>query len=129
MQFAQNKATVREAVQAMIAHMAMDKIIGQPTNSTVNHLKQQVAKIAAAVKTSKWGGRHRHLALVLSKAEYWTVTTVAAATIDRIVAPPIVPGGLVNNMTITARARIMAEHNLESQEYWKQEAVDAIVID
>ena len=89
MSFTQNKATVHEAVRAMIAHMAMDKIIGQPTNSTVNHLKQQVAKIAAAVKTSKWGGRHGHLALVLSEAKYRTVTTVAAATVDRIVAPPI----------------------------------------
>jgi hypothetical protein len=125
----QNEASVREAVRAMIAHMAMDKIIGQPTNTTVNQLKQQVAKIAAAVKTSKWGGRHGHLALVLNEADYRTVTSVATADIDRLNAPPIVPTGLANNTTVTNKARIMATHNLENQEYWKQEAVDAIIVE
>jgi hypothetical protein len=125
----QNEAAVREAVRAMIAHMVMDKIIGQPTNTTVNQLKQQVAKITAAVKTTKWGGRHGHLALVLSENEYQTVTSLNTANVDRLVAPPIIPTGLANNTTITNRARINAMHNLENQEFWKQEAVDAIIVE
>eukprot|EP00804_Cyclotella_cryptica_P015621 CCRYP_003615-RA/>CCRYP_003615-RA protein AED:0.62 eAED:0.37 QI:0/0/0/0.5/1/1/2/0/406 len=124
-----NEATVREAVRAIIAPMSIDKIIGQPSNSTVNLLKQQVAKIAAAVKTTSWGGRHGHLALVLNDDEYRLVTGDATQTTTRLVAPPIVPIALANNTTITLRARITADHNLECQEFWKQEAVDAVIVE
>ena len=51
-----NEATVREAVRATLAFLPLEKIIGQPSNTSVNHLKQQVAKIVAAVKTTGWGG-------------------------------------------------------------------------
>jgi hypothetical protein len=47
-----NEAAVNEAVCAIIASMPIEKIIGQPTNSTVNLLKQQVNKIKVAVKTT-----------------------------------------------------------------------------
>jgi hypothetical protein len=109
--------------------MPIDKIIGQPTHSTINLLKQQVAKIAAAAKTTSWGGRHGHLALVLDDDEYRIVTGNATHTTTRLMAPPIVPTALTNNTTLTLRARITADHNLECQEFWKQEAVDAVIID
>jgi hypothetical protein len=124
-----NEAAVREAIRAIIAPMPIDKIIGQPTNATVNLLKHQVAKIAAAVKTTSWGGRHRHLALVLDDDEYRIVTGNATQTTTRLVAPPIVPTALTNTTTLTLRARITADHNLECQEFWKQEAVDAVIVD
>eukprot|EP00804_Cyclotella_cryptica_P012948 CCRYP_002296-RA/>CCRYP_002296-RA protein AED:0.87 eAED:0.41 QI:0/0/0/0.25/1/1/4/0/505 len=79
-----NEAAVREAVRAIVAPMSIDKIIGQPSNSTVNLLKQQVAKIAAAVKTTSWGGRHGHLALVLNDDEYRLVTGDATQTTTRL---------------------------------------------
>ena len=50
-----NKAAVHEAVRSIIAPMPIDKIVGQLSNSTVNVLKQQLAKIAAAIKTTSWG--------------------------------------------------------------------------
>jgi hypothetical protein len=124
-----NEATVREAVQATISLLPLDKITGQPTNSSVNHLKQQVAKIAAAVKTTKWGGRHGHLALVLLDVEYQTVTGTPHNTTELIAAPPIVPGALANNATLTSRTLVMADHNLACQEFWLQEAVNAITVD
>ena len=124
-----NEAAVREAIRAIIAPMPIDKIIGQPTNATVNLLKHQVAKIAAAVKTTSWGGRHGHLALVLDDDEYRIVTGNATQTTTRLVAPPIVPTALTNTTTLPLRARITADHNLECQEFWKQEAVDAVIVD
>ena len=109
--------------------MPLDKILGQPTTSTVNQLRQQIAKIAAAVKTTSWGERHGHLALVLNEAEYRSVTGNPTIVIDRLLAPPIVPIGLTNTMTLTNRATITGTHNLACQEYWKQEALDAIIVD
>jgi hypothetical protein len=123
------EAAVREAVRSIIAPMPIDKIVGQLSNSTVNVLKQQLVKIAAAVKTTSWGGRQGHLALVLNDAEYRTVTNVPTLTTTRLVLPPIVPANLANNTTLTHRTRIMADHNLECQELWKQESVNAIIID
>lgn len=45
-----NEACVCEAIRAIISPVPFDKIIGQPSNLTVNVLKQQIAKIAAAIK-------------------------------------------------------------------------------
>ena len=124
-----NEATVYEAVRAIITPLPLDKIIGQPTTSTVNHLRQQIAKIAAAVKTTSWGGRHGHLALVLTDAEYRTVTGNPDIVVDRLPPPPIVATGLSNTTTLTNRASITGLHNLACQEFWKQEAVDALIVD
>ena len=124
-----NKAAVREAVCTIIAPMPIDKIIGQPSNSTVNLLNQQVAKIAAAVKTTSWGGRHGHLALILTDNEYRLVTGNATQATMCLIALPIIPTALTNNTMLTLRTRIMADHNLECQEYWKQEAVDKVIMD
>ena len=65
-----NEAAIREAIRAQLSELPLDKIIGQPTTTTVNHLKQQLAKLASAVKTSKWGGAHRHLPLVIGDTKY-----------------------------------------------------------
>jgi hypothetical protein len=124
-----NEATIYEAVRAIVSPMPLDKIVGQPTTSTVNHLRQQIAKIAAAVKTTSWGGRHGHLALVLNDAEYRTVTGNPDIIIDRLTTPPIVAAGLTNTTTLTNRASITGLHNLSCQEFWKQEAVDALIVD
>eukprot|EP00804_Cyclotella_cryptica_P019037 CCRYP_014450-RA/>CCRYP_014450-RA protein AED:0.68 eAED:0.41 QI:0/0/0/0.33/1/1/3/0/374 len=124
-----NEATVREAVRATIALLPLDKITGQPTNSSVNQLKQQVAKNAAAVKTTKWGGRHGHLVLILSDTEYQTVTGTPQITTEHVTAPPIISEALANNATLTSRTHVMADHHLACQEFWLQEAVDAIIVD
>ena len=118
-----NEAAVHKAVRAIITPMPIDKIIGQPTNATVNLLKQQVAKIAAAVKTTSWGGRHGHLALVLDDDEYRVVTGNATHTTTHLVAPPIVPMALANNTTLTLRACITADHTLEVMAEWSAFAI------
>jgi hypothetical protein len=109
--------------------MPIDKIIGQPTNSTVNLLKQQVAKITAAVKTTSWGGCHGHLALVLDEDENLLITGNVTLMTTCLIVPPIVPTALANNTTLTLCTRITADHNLECQEHFKQEAVDAVIVD
>eukprot|EP00804_Cyclotella_cryptica_P027936 CCRYP_003833-RA/>CCRYP_003833-RA protein AED:0.57 eAED:0.47 QI:0/-1/0/1/-1/1/1/0/133 len=124
-----NNATVYEAIRAIVTPLPLDKIIGQPTTSTVNHLQQQIAKIVAAVKTRSWGGRHGHLALMLIDAKYCTVTGNPDIAIDRLPMPLIVTMGLTNTTTHTNRVSITGLHNLACQEFWKQEAVDALIVD
>ena len=65
----------------------------------------------------------------LDDDEYRVVTGNATHTTMRLVAPPIVPMALANITTLTLRIHITADHNLECQEFWKQEAVDTVIID
>ena len=76
-----------------------------------------------------WGGRHGHLAHVLNNAEYCTVTGNPDIVIDRLSTPPIVAMGLTNTTTLTNRALITGLHILACQEFWKQEAVDVLIVD
>ena len=124
-----NEADVYEAVRAIVTPLTLDRVIGQPTTSTVNHLRQQIAKIEAAVKTTRWGGRHGHLALVLNEDEYRSITGNPTIDVNRLQTPPIVPAGLTNTTTLTNRASITGLHNLACQEFWKQEAIDALIVD
>ena len=123
-----NEAAAYKAVQAITAPLPLDKVIGQPMTSTVNHLWQQIAKIMAAVKTTSWGGQHGHLALVLTNAKYRSITGNPTIAVDRLPTPPIIAVGITNNTTLTNQASIMGLHNLVCQEFWKQEAVDALIV-
>jgi len=109
--------------------MSLGRIVGQPTTSTVNHLRQQIAEIAAAIKTMSWGGRHGHLALVLIDPEYRSVTGDPTIVVDRLLMPPIIPEGLTNTTTLTNRAAITVLHNIACQEFWKQEAIVVIIVE
>jgi hypothetical protein len=82
-----------------------------------------------AVKTASWGRRHGHLALVLNDDKYCLVTGITTHTTACLNIPPIMPTTLANNMALAHCVRIMAGHNLKCQEYWKQEAVDAVIVD
>ena len=129
-------ASVQESIRAQIGTSAIDKIIGQPTTTSVNNLKEQIAKIAASVKTTKWGGRHGYLPLVLDDTEWRTASGYGATlpngepnNTDRLTRPPLVPVGLTNTMTITARHAITSKDDHDQADFWTQEAVDSIIVD
>ena len=97
-----DKAILRSKIYAM----PLDKIVGQPTAATVNHLKEQIAKIAALIKTTKWGSRHMHLPLVFTNKEYQTALSHDTTLPDRTAnnkgcqpQSPLIPTGLTINTT------------------------------
>ena len=107
------ETAVREAVRAKIYAMPLDKIVGQPTTATANQLKKQIAKITAVIERTKWGGRHRHLPLVLSDTEFQTTSGIGATlpdgmanNTDRQLQPTLIPAGLTKNMTHTHRQTV-----------------------
>jgi hypothetical protein len=112
-----NGAAVCKAIHTIIAPMPIHKILGQPTNSMVNLLKHQVTKIAAAVKTTSWGGCHGHLALILNYNEYCIITINMTQMITCLIALPMVPTTLANNTMLILCAHIPVDHNLEWQEF------------
>ena len=61
--------------------------MGEPKIVTYSILEDQVAVVASAVKTSQWGGKHGHLALIVNEVKYRLITTMATSILDRQVKP------------------------------------------
>ena len=123
-----NESAIREAVRAQIATMPLDQIVGQTTNTTVNHLEQQCAKLAALMKTTKWGGRHGCLSLVIDEKDFQSITGDDTATTDRLDTPKLTPDRLTNSTTLINQTKINAKQNIEQEEYWKQETVNRVTL-
>ena len=61
--------------------------MGEPTIVTYGILEDQIALSASAVKTSQWGGKNGHLALIVSKSKYCLITETTTSIVDRQVKP------------------------------------------
>ena len=46
--------SIREAVREKIYSLPLDKMVGQPTMKSWQHLREQMCKITAQVKTTNW---------------------------------------------------------------------------
>ena len=123
-----NEAAVREAVRAIIMNAPMDKIVGNPTNVNIQQLRKQAAKIVSTIPTTQWGGQTGHLALVLRNAEFRIATNDPDAVTTPIGAVPLVPTGLLNNLTLHSRTCITNEHGQLQNEKWTQTAVNHFMV-
>ena len=112
-----NEAAIRKAVRAQIATMPLNQIDGQPTKTMVNHLKHQCAKLPSSVTTTKWGGRHGYLPLVINEEEFQSITKDDTATTGRLDTPPITPDGLTNSTTHINQTKRKAKHKIKQEEY------------
>ena len=62
-----NIKMVTEFVEQKLRNKPVDKLLGEPTIVTYGILEDQVAVSASAVKTSQWGRKHGHLALIVNE--------------------------------------------------------------
>ena len=65
-----NLEMVTEFVEQKLLNKPVDKLVGEPKFFTYSILEYQVAVAASAVKKSKWGGKHGHLALIINDEKY-----------------------------------------------------------
>ena len=78
---------VTEFVEQKLRNKPVKKLMGKPTIVTYGILEDQVVVAASAVKTSQWGGKQGHLALIVNEAKYRLITTMATRIVDRQVKP------------------------------------------
>ena len=64
-----NIEMVTDFVEQKLRSKPVEKLLGEPTIVTYGILEDQFAVAASAVKTSQWGGKHVHLALIVNKAK------------------------------------------------------------
>ena len=60
---------ITKMVRGRMEAVPFDAIFGQPTLHSVRHLAEQLTTFASHFATTKWGGKHRFLPLVISKAK------------------------------------------------------------
>ena len=77
-------AAIDEMIRAKFDAATITRVIGQPSLTSVRALVDELAKIAAGCKTSKWGGKHGHLKVVLGMEKYRLV--LAQPNLDCTVA-------------------------------------------
>ena len=88
--------SVADCVAKKMSSKLIDNIVGEPTIATYNHLEYQLAIAASAVKTTQWGGKHGHLALVVRDSKYKTITGKQTLNTDKEDQPahidPVIDG-------------------------------------
>ena len=78
---------VTKFIEKKLQNKPVYKLLGEPTTVTYGILEDQVTVAASAVKTSQWGGKHGHLALIVNEAKYRLITSMATRIVDREVKP------------------------------------------
>ena len=125
----QSEAAVRKSVRADIEIAHLDKIIGAPTNVTMEKLRKQVGHTLASIPTTQWGGQTGHLAMVLDDEEFRIATDDPDTVTTSIGAVAITPETLTNSTTVTNRILITNTHALLQHEKWMQSAIDRIMVE
>ena len=76
--------TPAEYIAIKLRSHIIDKIVGEPTIETYNILFEQLAVGASLVKSTQWGGKHGHLALITGDARYQLITNDDTLNTDEV---------------------------------------------
>ena len=63
-------AAIDEMIRVKFDAATITRVVGQPLLTSVRCLVDELAKMVAGCKTSKWGGKHSHLKVVLGMEKY-----------------------------------------------------------
>ena len=75
-------ATIAEAVCAIMMEKIVYNLHSRPNTKTFDHLKDQLAKSCAAVRTTAWKGQHGCLQLALIEFSLASATNSAITSSD-----------------------------------------------
>ena len=117
-------SATREYVSNKMNATAIDKMIGEPTLVTYRILFDQLAMSASSVKTNQWGGRHGHLPLLVSDAQFVTITGIATAVTTKRIKPARVDPRINGNTSNYDRLRYTREQDEKILDWYTQEEVD-----
>ena len=119
-----NIEMVTKFVEKKIRNKPVNKLMGKPTIVTYGIIEEQVAVAASAVKTSQWGGKHGHLALIVNKAKYCLITTIATSIVDRQVKPAGTDPNISGKTSNFERIKLSRESDEKIREFQLQEETD-----
>jgi hypothetical protein len=109
-------AAIDEMIRAKFDAATITRIVGQPSLTSVRLLVDELAKIVAGCKTSKWGGKHGHLKVVLGKDKYRLVLAQPELDCTVVRKPSIAPTDFVAGNDANSVEKKKAAHKILWQE-------------
>ena len=123
---------ITEMVRAKFVANPLDRIVGQPSISSVRLLVKQLAKIVPSFKTTQWGGKHGHLKLALGIKKYKLVIIdpdLSEVDFGKIQEPSLASDKFKENDDANAVEKKKAAHKVLWREYESQEAINAVGVE
>ena len=112
-----NIKMVTEFVDQKLRNNPVEKLMGKPTIITYGILEDQVAVEESAVKTSQWGRKHGHLALIVNKAKCRLITTMATRIVDRQVKPTGIDPNIDGKTSKSERIKLSRTQDEKSESF------------
>ena len=119
-----NIKIVTEFVEKKLQKKPVNKLLGKPTIVTYGILEDQVTVAASAVKTSQWGGKHGHLALIANEAKYRLITSMATSIVDRQAKPAGTDPNIDSKTSNFERIKLSRSQDEKIREFQLQEEID-----
>ena len=121
--------TITEMARGRMEAVPLDNIFGQPTLHSVRHLVEQITTFASHLATTKWGGKHGFLPLVLSEAKMRPADGNSNLECKHIKKPELL-NQIIEDITKGREIlQFQAEQKIEWQEYTLQEVVDLVSVE
>ena len=117
-------AAVNAMVKARFDTTNFTRIVGAPEHGPIDILEDEIAKVAATFKTTRYGGRTGCLALIVDEEEMRRVTKDGTLDCTRAPKPPLLSPRLSDTTTATDGKTFAAEHRQVWFEYYLDQAVD-----
>ena len=113
-----------EFVEQKLQNKPVYKLLGEPTFVTYGILEDQVAVTVSAAKTSQWGGKHGHLALIVNKEKYRLITATTTNSVDRQVKPAGTNPNIDRKTSNFERIKLSRAQDEKIREFHLQEEID-----
>ena len=104
----------------------LDAIVGQPTLRYVQHLVEYLVTFASHFATTKWGGNHGFLPLILSEAKVQPTARNSNIDCERLKKPDFLNPIIEDSTQGREILQFQADQEVEWQDYTFQEVVNVM---
>ena len=120
---------ITKMVRGRMEAVLLNSIVGQPNLNSVQHLVEQIADFTSHFGTTKWGGKHGFLPLILSKAKVRLAARDKTLDCKRLANPDILNPKMDDNKKGRNILQIQEDQRVQWKEYTFQEVVDSMAVE
>ena len=122
-------AAITNMVRRRVEAVPLDTIVGQHTLHYVQQFVEQLATFAIHFATTKWGGKHGFLPLVLSKSKMIPATMNNNLDYERLKKPELLNQKIEDSTQGLELLQLQADYKGNWQEYTFQEVFDSVAVE
>ena len=120
---------ITKMVRARMEAVPIDAIMGHHNLNSIRHLVDQLSSFVSNLATTKWGGKHGFLPLVLTDTKMRLADGIQDPKCRRIKRPELLNPKIEDDTKGHELVQIQEDHKVNWQEYTFQEAIDAMAVE